>query len=89
MLSFVYLAPAHGAPDLVCRDLRNGGNSVIEASSVPEAVWLCTQHHISTVLVSAGFDDRQLHELRQRYVTIKLKYDSRSSDVLGALAKAG
>ena len=89
LLSFVYLADANGAPDSVCRDLRNGGNSVIEAGSVHEAVWLCTQHHVSTVLVSSTFDDRQLHELRQRYVTIKLKYDSRSSDVLGQLAKAG
>jgi hypothetical protein len=29
-----------------------------------------------------------LHDLRQRYVTIKLKHDTRSSDVLGQLAAA-
>jgi hypothetical protein len=89
LLSFVYLAhDAHGAPDSVCRDLRSGGNSVIEASSVHEALWLCAQHYLSTVIVSATFDDHQLHELRQRYVTIKLKHDTRSSDVLGELARA-
>lgn len=89
LLSFVYLAhDAHHALDTVCRDLRNGGNSVIEASSVHEALWLCAQHYVSTVLVSATFNDRQLHELRQRYVTIKLKYDTRSSDVLSELARA-
>lgn len=92
MLSFVYLAhdahDAHGAPDSVCRDLRKGGNTIVEAFSVHEAVWLCTQHHVSTVIVSASFDDRQLHDLRQRYVTIKLKHDTRSSDVLGQMAAA-
>jgi hypothetical protein len=89
LLSVVYLAhDAHGAPDSFCRDLRNGGNRVIEAFSVHEALWLCTQHYLSTVIVSATFGDHQLHELRQRYVTIKLKHDTRSSDVLGELAHA-
>jgi len=89
LLSFVYLThDAHGAPDSLCRDLRNSGNRVIEASSVHEALWLCTQHYLSTVIVSATFDDHQLHELRQRYVIIKIKHDTCSSDVLGELAKA-
>lgn len=89
MLSLVYLAHGSlGASDPVCRDLRQGGNTIVEAFSVHEALWLCSQHHISTVVISAEFDDHQLHELSQRYVTIQLKFDASSRDVLGKLAAA-
>ena len=89
MLSLVYLADGSlGGLDPLCHDLRQSGNTIVEASSVHEALWLCSQHHISTIIISAGFDDHQLHELSQRYVTVKLKFDASSRDVLGELAAA-
>ena len=86
MISLVYLTD--DATDSLCRDLRDAGHFVFPASSVHEALWLGSQNRASVVIVRAGLNDPQISELKRRYKTLRLRFDTRSEDVLGQLAKA-
>jgi hypothetical protein len=86
LVSLVYLTD--DATDPLCRDLRDAGHLVVPASNVHEALWLGIQNRASVVLIRAGFTDPQISELKERYKTVRLRFDTRSEDVLGQLAKA-
>ena len=84
MVSLVYLTD--DATDPLCGDLRDAGHTVIPASNVHEALWLGCQNRASVILIRAGFSDPQLSELKERYKTVRLRFDTRSEDILNQLA---
>jgi len=86
LVSLVYLTD--DATDSLCSDLRDAGHMVIPASNVHEALWLGSQNRASVVLIRAGFSDPQISELKDRYRTVRLRFDTRSEDILRQLAKA-
>ena len=86
MVSLVYLAAR--ASEEACCELRRAGYQVTEAFSVPEALWLCSQHYAETVVISAEFTDSAVIEVYRRYYTVQLKTDAHPQDIFTELPAA-
>lgn len=84
MLSLVFLKTCASNP--LTSELISAGYHVMEAASVPEVVWLCTQFHGQVVLVDPQFEDPDLAGLEERYVTLKLDPDTTMQQLLWQIA---
>jgi hypothetical protein len=85
MVSLVILARQSLA--ILCQELRCAGYYVVEASSVFEALWLCTQYHSAVVLVEAEYEDPELGELSRRCTVHMLNAGAYSVEVARALLR--
>jgi hypothetical protein len=81
MISVVYLTATSDEPG--CRDLSVLECQVLEAFSIAEAIWLCTQRCASVVVISSSFEDQpELSQLEQHFATIRLGRASSPKDYL-------
>jgi hypothetical protein len=84
MLSLVFLKTC--ASNALTSELISAGYHVMEAASVPEVVWLCTQFHGQVVLVDPEFKDPEVAGLEERYVTLKLDPNTTVQQLLWEIA---
>jgi len=84
MLSLVFLKTC--APSALTSELISAGYHVMEAASIPEVVWLCTQFHGQVVLVDPQFEDPELADLGEKYVTLKLDPNTTVQQLLWEIA---
>jgi hypothetical protein len=84
MLSLVFLKTC--ASNTLTGELISAGYHVMEAASIPEVVWLCTQFHGQVVLVDPQFQDPELAGLEEKYVTLKLEADTTVQQLLWEIA---
>lgn len=84
MLSLVFLKTC--ASNTLTGELISAGYHVMEAASIPEVVWLCTQFHGQVVLVDPQFQDPELAGLEEKYVTLKLDADTTVQQLLWEIA---
>lgn len=86
MVSLIYLKrPASSSSN---DELLHAGYDVREALSVPEAIWLCTQHYARIIVVDTGFDGADTAQLEARYITIKRDAETTVNELLSKLALA-
>lgn len=71
MTSFVYLRNADSRP--LSGEQLVSSYHVHEAYSVSEAVWLCTQKHLGTIVVAENVECSEVSELENCYATFCLK----------------
>lgn len=84
MLSLVFLKTC--ASNTLTGELISAGYHVMEAASIPEVVWLCTQFHGQVVLVDSQFQDPELAGLEEKYVTLKLEETTTVQQLLWEIA---
>lgn len=84
MLSLVFLKTC--ASNTLTGELISAGYHVMEAASIPEVVWLCTQFHGQVVLVDSQFQDPELAGLEEKYVTLKLEETTTIQQLLWEIA---
>lgn len=84
MLSLVLLKTCASNP--LAGELISAGYHVMEAASIPEVVWLCTQFHGQVVLVDPEFQDPELAGLEEKYVTLKLDANTTVQQLLWEIA---
>lgn len=84
MLSLVFLKTC--ASNALTSELISAGYRVMEAASVPEVVWLCTQFHGQVVLVDSQFQDPELAGLEEQYITLKLEANTTVQQLVWEIA---
>ena len=84
MLSLVFLKTC--ASNALAGELISAGYHVMEAASVPEVVWLCTQFHGQVVLVDPQFEDPEVAGLEEKYITLKLDASTTVQQLLWEIA---
>jgi hypothetical protein len=70
------------APSKLADDLTLAGYRVIEARAVSEVLYLCEQHDIDAVVISADVDDPDVVEAQMRHITIKLKPEATAKELI-------
>jgi hypothetical protein len=70
MISFVYLRNA-ASRSLLSEHLEPGYH-FHEAFSVSEAVWLCTQKHLGTIVIAENLECSEVSEIENCYATFCL-----------------
>ena len=86
MISFVYLRNAASRP-LLSEQLVPSYH-IHEAYSVSEAVWLCTQKHLGTIVVAENVECSEVSELENCYAMFCLKSHTTVKELLYQLAAA-
>jgi hypothetical protein len=71
MTSFVYLRNADSR-SLLSEQLVSSDH-IHEAFSVSEAVWLCTQKHLGTIVIAENLECSEVSELENCYALLCLK----------------
>lgn len=85
MVSFVYLK--NDSSRGLAGELATSVYKVYEALSVAEAVWLCTQQHLGTIVVASNLEHSETAQLPDCFVTLRLRPDATVHQILWELAR--
>ncbi len=84
MASLVYLA-TRSNPKLI-DELTLAGHRMREALTVAEVLYLCENEPVDAIVISADTEDPDVVEAQMRRITLRLKPDATTKDVVWELS---
>lgn len=75
------------APSKMAGDLTLAGYKAFEALAASEALALCKNGRIDVIVIAADVADPDVAEVQRRYMTIRLKPEATSKDLIWELSQ--
>jgi hypothetical protein len=74
------------APSRLAQEVSLAGHKVFEAFAVSEALYVCERERVDVIVIASDIEDPDLAEAQLHHITIKLKPEATTKDILWELS---